>query len=269
MVAKPISKKVYNELLAQKADLDKSINDVLIKISEFKQSSQSEEAAMKIKEIDKEIIVLREKAKDDITKQSSINDQIEDLLKKKENLYYLTHQGLTKLKDIFQERLDRVNNVLQNSTIIQITKEAYNNLKIELKTWEEKQAKNIVAIQQARELGDLSENAEYHSALEEQENINKNIERIQNTLDYAEIVSDDVRSKIKGIRVGSKVTCENIKTKTKHVFKLTNTFDINPAEGIISILSPIGKALLSKNEGETVCVYGVAKPYWLKIVKID
>ncbi len=103
-------------------------------------------------------------------------------------------------------------------------------------------------IKLAREFGDLSENAEYTSALQEQERVESRIAEIENILLNAEVIK-----KPKGdskVQLGSKVSLKaNGKTKE---FQVVGTVEADPGHGKISDESPIGQALLGKKLGEKV-----------------
>lgn len=103
-------------------------------------------------------------------------------------------------------------------------------------------------IKLAREFGDLSENAEYTSALQEQERTESRIAEIENILLNAEVIK-----KPKGdskVQLGSKVSLKaNGKTKE---FQVVGTVEADPVNGKISDESPIGQALLGKKVGDEV-----------------
>jgi transcription elongation factor GreA len=103
-------------------------------------------------------------------------------------------------------------------------------------------------IKLAREFGDLSENAEYSSALQEQEKTETRIFEIENILQNVEIIKapkGDAK-----VQLGSKVTLKN-GNKTKE-FQIVGTVEADPLNGKISDESPIGQALLGKKQGEEV-----------------
>src|SRR5690606_1546718 len=104
-------------------------------------------------------------------------------------------------------------------------------------------------IKTAREFGDLSENAEYSSARQEQELVESRISEIENILQNVEIIK-----KPKGdsrVQLGSTVKLKDGNGKSKE-FQVVGTVEADPLNGKISDESPIGKALLGKKEGEEV-----------------
>lgn len=120
-------------------------------------------------------------------------------------------------------------------------------------------------IRQARELGDLSENAEYQSAREEQDRLETRIGELKHVLQNMEIIK---KPKTDGkVRLGSNVTLKN-NGKTKK-YQVVGTMEADPGAGKISDESPIGKALLGKNEGESVQIKTPADTTNYKIVDIS
>lgn len=104
------------------------------------------------------------------------------------------------------------------------------------------------AIKTAREQGDLSENAEYHAAKDDQERTEGRIAELEHILQNVEVITKP-RSDSK-VRLGSTVTLKG-KTAEK-VFQVVGTVEADPLNGKISDESPIGVALIGKKEGEEV-----------------
>ena len=102
------------------------------------------------------------------------------------------------------------------------------------------------AIRTARELGDLSENAEYQAARADQERNDHRIAEIDNILNNVEIIKKTNGGKV---QLGSVVTLKNGKTKE---FQVVGTVEADPLNGKISDESPIGKALIGKKVGDAV-----------------
>lgn len=145
-----------------------------------------------------------------------------------------------------------------------LTKEGVDTLQAELDSLIAKRVDIAEAIKSARELGDLSENAEYQSARAEQEKSETRIAEIQNILQNVEI--------IKKPRAGSKVQLgSHVKLKaggkTKE-FQVVGTVEADPLSGKISDESPIGQALIGKQEGEQVEIKTPAETIAYKIVEI-
>ena len=123
-------------------------------------------------------------------------------------------------------------------------------------------------IKEAREQGDLSENAEYDAAKDEQRDIEARIEEIENILKNAEVVDeDDIDTKT--INVGCKVTVLDKEYDEELEFKLVGSTEASSLNGMISNESPLGSALIGKKVGNVVSVEtqdGVAK---YKVLAID
>lgn len=108
-------------------------------------------------------------------------------------------------------------------------------------------------IKEAREQGDLSENAEYDAAKDEQRDIEHRIEKIEKILKTAEIVDDD-DSNEDVINVGCTVTIKDMETKEEMVYKIVGSTEANTLKGKISNESPVGQALIGSKKGKTIKV---------------
>ena len=106
-------------------------------------------------------------------------------------------------------------------------------------------------IKEAREQGDLSENAEYDAAKEEQRDIELRIEEIDKILKNAEVVVDeDVDTSV--INVGCTVIIKDLEFNEEMEYKIVGSTEANSLQGKISNESPVGKALLGAQKGEVV-----------------
>ena len=108
-------------------------------------------------------------------------------------------------------------------------------------------------IKEAREQGDLSENAEYDAAKEEQGHIEKRIEEIEKILKNAEVVDEDDIDLDK-ISVGCKVKVFDVEFDEEIEFKLVGSTEADSLNNKVSNESPIGKALIGHKVGEVVTV---------------
>ncbi|MGN0370348.1 MAG: transcription elongation factor GreA [Butyrivibrio sp.] len=108
-------------------------------------------------------------------------------------------------------------------------------------------------IKEAREQGDLSENAEYDAAKDEQRDIEARIEEIEKILKNAEVADDDV-SKNGAINIGSTVLVRDCEFDEEIEFKLVGSTEAKSLENKISNESPLGKALIGKQEGDSITV---------------
>lgn len=130
-----------------------------------------------------------------------------------------------------------------------LTREGLAELKAELEELTAKRTEIAEAIAAARSQGDLSENAEYHEAKEEQGRNEGRISEIETILANAEVIAtpkDDNK-----VRLGSTVKLKSKEGKAKE-FQIVGTVEADPLNGKISDESPIGQALLGKKEGEEV-----------------
>ncbi len=133
-----------------------------------------------------------------------------------------------------------------------ITKEGYNKLKAEIDHLKNVARPNIIqAVATARELGDLKENAEYHSSREKQSMIEAMISNFEDKLARAELV--DVSS-LSGniVRFGATVKLENSDNGKIVIYKIVSEYEADIESGLISNTSPVAKALMGKEIGDQV-----------------
>jgi transcription elongation factor GreA len=127
--------------------------------------------------------------------------------------------------------------------------DAITTLLNDLKTVE--RPKILEAIEEARQLGDLKENAEYHAAREDQANINKRIAELEDMITRAVVLDPSTLPHDK-ISFGSTVTLIDLDDESEVVYKIVSSMDSNPDLGHISFHSPLAKQLLGKEEGDEV-----------------
>ena len=123
-------------------------------------------------------------------------------------------------------------------------------------------------IKEAREQGDLSENAEYDAAKDEQRDIEARIEEIEKILKNAEVVVED-EVDLDKISVGCKVKVYDVEFEEEMEFKIVGSTEANSLEGKISNESPVGKALIGARKGDTVSVEMPAGVMEYKILGIE
>lgn len=135
---------------------------------------------------------------------------------------------------------------------IPITKEGYENLKKEYENLKKvERPKNIKAIEEARAHGDLSENAEYDAAKDRQSFLEGRINELGYKLGNADIIDVDSLPKDAAV-FGSRVVMENIDTGENVEYRLVGPDESDIKEKRISIVSPLGKALLGKKPGDEI-----------------
>tara|TARA_B100001093_G_C26623418_1_gene925678 strand:- start:243 stop:719 length:477 start_codon:yes stop_codon:yes gene_type:complete len=118
-----------------------------------------------------------------------------------------------------------------------------------------KRQKVIQAIAEAREHGDLKENAEYHAAKEEQGHIESRIQEIQLLLSNAEIIDiTKVEQKNKTVIFGATIELSDLDNETKTKFKIVGNDEADIENGLISYKSPVASALIGKEKGDFVSV---------------
>lgn len=144
--------------------------------------------------------------------------KVSQIMAEKKNL--MTYEGLKKLEDELQDlKVNRRKEVAQK-------------------------------IKEAREQGDLSENAEYDAAKDEQRDIEARIEEIEKILKNAEVADDEFGAGV--INLGSTVTVYDCEFDEELVFKLVGSTEAKSLENKISNEAPLGKALIGKVTGDEV-----------------
>lgn len=151
------------------------------------------------------------------------------------NTVYLTQQGLDDLK----KELDNLINV--------------------------RRPENIIAIKEARALGDLSENAEYDAARNEQAQIEARIKQLEKMLENVSIITE-VSNDTVGI--GNTVSIKYVDDDEEDEYKIVGSQEANPFESKISNESPIAKALFDHKVGDVVTVESPNGSYDVEIVEI-
>ncbi|MFR0368010.1 transcription elongation factor GreA [Candidatus Phytoplasma palmae] len=153
-------------------------------------------------------------------------------------MYYLTQAGIDKLK----EELEYLKNVKRNE--------------------------NLESIREAREQGDLSENADYSAARNEQAIIESRILEIQNILKNAIIISTS--SKNKEINLGKTVHLRFNHNMEEKILQLVGILEVDPFLNKISIESPLGQAIKGHNEGDEIMFKTeTGKKIKVKILKVE
>ena len=149
-----------------------------------------------------------------------------------------------------------------------MTRAGYSALESELKTLKSEERPAIIqAIAEARELGDLKENAEYHSAREKQGFIEGRIKELEGVLGLVEVIDPTTLSG--AIKFGATVTLVDEDTDEENTWQIVGEHEANIEKGLLNIKSPIARALIGKDEGDSVEVRtpGGEKSY--EVLKIE
>ena len=147
-----------------------------------------------------------------------------------------------------------------------LTKKGIEELKVELDELLKRRAPIAERIKTAREFGDLSENAEYSSARQEQERVESRIAEIEHILQNVEVIKKP-RGDNK-VQLGSSVKLKGQGGSAKE-FQVVGTVEADPLNGKISDESPIGKALLGKIVGDKVQINTSTENSTYKITDIS
>ena len=127
----------------------------------------------------------------------------------------------------------------------------------------------IRAIAEAREHGDLSENAEYHAAREKQSFVEGRIKELEVIISRAEVIDP---SKLSGsVKFGAKVTVVDEDTDDEKTFQLVGEQEADLARGLLNVRSPLARALIGKDEGDSVEVQtpGGQKSYEILSIRYE
>lgn len=123
-------------------------------------------------------------------------------------------------------------------------------------------------IKEAREQGDLSENAEYDAAKDEQRDIEARIEEIEKILKNAEVVADEDVD-LNKISIGCRVKILDMEFNDELVYRIVGSTEANSLKGKISNESPVGRALIGAKKGQTIEVETQVGVLKYKILEIE
>lgn len=134
---------------------------------------------------------------------------------------------------------------------IPLTRAGFDALDVELRQLKTEERPAIIrAIAEARELGDLSENAEYHSAREKQSFIEGRIKELEAILGRADVI--DVSRLSGSIKFGAKIVIVDEDTDQELSYQLVGEYEADLERGLLNIMSPLARALIGKDEGDSV-----------------
>jgi len=152
---------------------------------------------------------------------------------------------------------------------VPMTNNSYDLMEAELKILKSEERPNIIkAIAEAREHGDLSENAEYHAAKEQQSFIEGRIIEIENKLRRAEVIDPSSINSSK-IVFGATIKLYDENSKLEITYKIVGVDETNVEKGLISFSSPVARSLMGKSEGDITEVKSPGGKTTYEILKIE
>jgi len=155
---------------------------------------------------------------------------------------------------------------MKNTNTVYLTQEGLDELKKELDNLiNVRRPENIQAIKEARSLGDLSENAEYDAARNEQAQIEGRIKQLEKMLENVSIIAE-VSTDVVGI--GNTVSIRYVEDGEEDEYKIVGSQEADPFESKISNESPIARALFDHKVGDIVTVESPNGSYEVEIIEI-
>ena len=135
-----------------------------------------------------------------------------------------------------------------------MTEEGLNRLKTELERLKTIERPSVIrALAEAREHGDLAENAEYHAARERQSFIEGRLADLESKIRHAEVI-DTSKLSGKAVKFGATVKLSDEDTDETATYRIVGTDEADISEGRLSITSPLAQALIGKEKGDTIVV---------------
>jgi transcription elongation factor GreA len=151
---------------------------------------------------------------------------------------------------------------------VPLTPRGFQALEAELRKWKDERPLVIKAIGEARAHGDLSENAEYHAARERQGILEANIRRLEDILSRAEVIDP---AKLDGpkIRFGATVTLFDEERDEEVTYQLVGDAEADIAQNRISVMAPLGRALVGKEDGDDIEFRAPAGVRKLSVIRVE
>ena len=150
-----------------------------------------------------------------------------------------------------------------------ITSQGAERLRVELKRLKAEDRPSIIkAIAEARSHGDLSENAEYHAAREQQSFIEGRINEIETRLANAEVIDVTRSPANQRIVFGATVDLEDQEDGGRIAYQIVGEDEADIRRGLVSVTSPIARALVGKNQGDVIEVAAPAGPRTYEIIAV-
>lgn len=150
---------------------------------------------------------------------------------------------------------------------VYLTQEGLEEIKAELNVLKtEKRPEIIRAIKEARALGDLSENADYHAAREEQAVLEARIQELESMIENAIIIK---KEKTNEVRIGTTAVIRYKADKETEEYKIVGSHEADPFQNKISNESPIARAIMKHKKGDVVMVESPEGKYEVEIIDIQ
>lgn len=132
-----------------------------------------------------------------------------------------------------------------------------------------KRPKVIAAIAEAREHGDLKENAEYHAAREEQGFIEGRIKQLEGALSHAEVIDTGKLAAGSKVVFGATVTLADVESGEEKRYQIVGDLEADIKQGLIAITSPVARALIGKHEGDSIVIDAPAGQREFEIIAVQ
>lgn len=150
--------------------------------------------------------------------------------------------------------------------VVHLTEDGLSELIAELEDLKSRRTEIADRIAEARDFGDLRENAEYDAARSEQTAVETRISEIEDIIQKAEVIETGNSNKV---HVGSTVTIQRVSDNKEFTYRVVGSIEANPAEGRISDESPMGAGLLNQKVGQVVAINTPKGPVEYKITSLE
>ncbi len=158
--------------------------------------------------------------------------------------------------------------MIMPNEVIELTKEGEAKLQAEYRHLVDiDRPKVLEDLNTARAQGDLSENADYDAARNRQAEIEGRIKELEHIFQNAKVINETTKS-TKTVSIGTRVELKDLSDNTVETYSIVGTIEANPLKGLVSNISPLGKAVIGKRVGD-ICVVKVPNEYKVEILKID
>lgn len=159
----------------------------------------------------------------------------------------------------------------QNTEKMYVTEEGLRNLKAELDNLIHVRRPEVIEqLAEARAQGDLSENADYDAARDEQAKLEQRILELEAQIKNAEIIEEPAaKGGEAAVHLGSTVTVMDLSDNQEDTYSIVGTIEADPFANRISNDSPFAKSIMDHHVGDQVTIHGVAEPYDVKILSIE